>query len=139
MIEMNGIDQTYLRAAGSLGWAFPLHWVRNAPPATQGDVFHRRRRLLLPPRRTGIGATLQHSGGDHRQQQFGVRPEPDRGPPYFWQSTGQRRGTGAVRTDRLHRVAKSFGVRGIRVEQPGDIAAALQQALAADGPSSSMS
>ena len=31
-------------------------------------------------------------------------------------------------------VARSFGVRGIRVEQPGEIAAALQQALAADGP-----
>ena len=31
-------------------------------------------------------------------------------------------------------VAKSFGVRGIRVEQPQDIAPALQQALAADEP-----
>src|SRR5207253_8115743 len=31
-------------------------------------------------------------------------------------------------------VAKSFGVRGIRVEQPGDIAPALRQALAADEP-----
>ena len=32
------------------------------------------------------------------------------------------------------RVARSFGVRGIRVEQPGQIAAALQQAIAANGP-----
>jgi acetolactate synthase-1/2/3 large subunit len=31
-------------------------------------------------------------------------------------------------------VARSFGVRGIRVEQPGAIATALQQALAANGP-----
>ena len=31
-------------------------------------------------------------------------------------------------------VAKSFGVRGIRVEQPQDLAPALQQALAADEP-----
>jgi acetolactate synthase-1/2/3 large subunit len=31
-------------------------------------------------------------------------------------------------------VARSFGVRGIRVEQPGEIAAALQQALATDRP-----
>ena len=31
-------------------------------------------------------------------------------------------------------VAPSFGVRGIRVEQPGDIAPALPQALAADEP-----
>jgi acetolactate synthase-1/2/3 large subunit len=31
-------------------------------------------------------------------------------------------------------VARSFGVRGIRVEQPQDIAPALQQALAADEP-----
>jgi acetolactate synthase-1/2/3 large subunit len=31
-------------------------------------------------------------------------------------------------------VARSFGVRGIRVEQPGKIAAALQQAIAANAP-----
>ena len=31
-------------------------------------------------------------------------------------------------------VARSFGVRGIRVEQPGQIAAALQQAITADRP-----
>jgi len=31
-------------------------------------------------------------------------------------------------------VARSFGVRGIRVEQPGEIATALQQAIAANGP-----
>ena len=31
-------------------------------------------------------------------------------------------------------VARSFGVRGIRVEQPQDIAAALQQALTANEP-----
>jgi acetolactate synthase-1/2/3 large subunit len=31
-------------------------------------------------------------------------------------------------------VARSFGVRGIRVEQPGEIAMALQQAMAANGP-----
>ncbi|HEY5869524.1 MAG TPA: thiamine pyrophosphate-dependent enzyme, partial [Candidatus Tectomicrobia bacterium] len=31
-------------------------------------------------------------------------------------------------------VARSFGVRGIRVEQPGEIAAALQQAIATNGP-----
>ena len=31
-------------------------------------------------------------------------------------------------------VARSFGVRGIRVEQPGALAAALQEALAANGP-----
>ena len=31
-------------------------------------------------------------------------------------------------------VARSFGVRGIRVEQPGEIAVALQQALATNGP-----
>jgi hypothetical protein len=31
-------------------------------------------------------------------------------------------------------VARSFGVRGIRVEQPGEVAAALQQAIAASAP-----
>jgi acetolactate synthase-1/2/3 large subunit len=34
----------------------------------------------------------------------------------------------------LSAVARSFGVRGIRVEQPGASAAALQQALAAARP-----
>ena len=63
MIELNGAGQTYLRAAGSLGWSFPASLgAQCAAGAAQGGVLHRRRRVLLPPRRIGDGAPLRHPG-----------------------------------------------------------------------------
>ena len=53
--------------------------------AAQGRVLHRRRRVLLPPRRIGDGAPLQHPGDDRHQQQLRFRPEPDRGAPHLRQ------------------------------------------------------
>ena len=82
MIELNGAGQTYLRAAGSLGWAFPASLgAKCAAGDRKVRLFYRRWRLLLSPRRTGVGAPLQHPGRDHRQQQFRLRPEPDRRAP----------------------------------------------------------
>ena len=62
MIDFNGAGQTYLRAAGSLGWSFPASLgAKCAAPGPRGAVLHRRRRLLLSPRRAGIGAALPAS------------------------------------------------------------------------------
>ena len=61
MIDLNGAGQTYLRAAGSLGWAFPASLgAKCARRTAQGRVLHRRRRVLLPPGRARDGAALRH-------------------------------------------------------------------------------
>ena len=53
LIELNGTGQTYLRAAGSLGWSFPAALgAKCARAASQGDLLVGRRRDLLPSDRT---------------------------------------------------------------------------------------
>ena len=65
MIELNGAGQTYLRAAGSLGWSFPASLgAKCAAGSRKVAVLHRRRRVLLPlaeletARRCGIPVTV---------------------------------------------------------------------------------
>jgi acetolactate synthase-1/2/3 large subunit len=135
MIEMDGIDQTYLRAAGSLGWAFPASLGakcaagdRKVMCFTGDGGFYYHLAELESARRCNIPVVIiVNNNSGFGQNLTGVR-----------RISGNRPGRGEelVRfgpTD-FTEVAKSFGVRGIRVEQPGDLAAALQQALAADGP-----
>ena len=75
LIELNGTGQTYLRAAGSLGWAFPAGTRREVRRGqAQGDLLVRRRRDLLSPDRTGDGAAARYRGGAGDQQQLGLRP-----------------------------------------------------------------
>ena len=104
MIDLNGAGQTYLRAAGSLGWAFPASLgAQCAAGNAQGRLLHRRWRVLLSPRRVGVGAALPDPGGHRHQQQFRLRPEPDRRAPHFGQPAGPRRGADPLRPDRFHR------------------------------------
>jgi acetolactate synthase I/II/III large subunit len=133
MIELNGAGQSYLRAAGSLGWAFPASLGAKCAAGDRKVVcftgdggFYYHLAELESARRCGIAVTVivnnnsgfgQNLTGVHRIA--GNRPE---------------RGEELIRfgpTD-FTAVARSFGVRGIRVEQPGEIAPALREALAAD-------
>src|SRR5438094_2279080 len=135
MIELNGAGQTYLRAAGSLGWAFPASLGAKCAAGDRKVVcftgdggFYYHLAELESARRCHIPVTLvvnNNSGFGHTlngvHRIAGNRPE---------------RGEELIRfgpTD-FTEVARSFGVRGIRVEQPGAIAAALQQAITANGP-----
>ena len=135
MIELNGAGQSYLRAAGSLGWAFPASLgakcaagPRKVVCFTGDGGFYYHLAELETARRCGIPATIViNNNSGFGQNLTGVR-----------RISGNRPGRGEelIRfgpTD-FTEVAKSFGVRGIRVEQPGEIAPALQQALAADEP-----
>src|SRR5712692_6060684 len=135
MIELNGAGQTYLRAAGSLGWAFPasLGATCAAPDRavlcfTGDGGFYYHLAELESARRCHIPVViLVNNNSGFGQNLTGVhRIAGDRAD----------RGEALIRfgpTD-FTAVARSFGVRGIRVEQPGEIAAALQQALATNGP-----
>jgi acetolactate synthase-1/2/3 large subunit len=135
MIELNGAGQTYLRAAGSLGWAFPASLgaqcaagPRKVVCFTGDGGFYYHLAELESARRYNIPATIViNNNSGFGQNLTGVH-----------RISGNRPGRGEelIRfgpTD-FTEVAKSFGVRGIRVEQPQDLAPALQQALAADAP-----
>ena len=135
MIELNGAGQTYLRAAGSLGWAFPASLgAKCAAPGRKvlcftGDGgFYYHLAELESARRAGIAVTVVvNNNSGFGQNLTGVR-----------RIAGNRPGRGEelIRfgpTD-FSAVARSFGVRGIRVERPSEIAPALAETLAASEP-----
>lgn len=125
--------QTYLRAAGSLGWSFPAALgAKCAAPGRKvvcwsGDgALYYHLAELETARRRGIAVTLVVNnnsgfgqGWPNLVRQAGNRPDAAAellrfGPTDFVQ------------------VARSFGLDGIRVERPEDIAPALARAMAAD-------
>ena len=135
MIELNGAGQSYLRAAGSLGWAFPASLgaqcaagARKVVCFTGDGGFYYHLVELETARRYNIPATIiVNNNSGFGQNLTGVR-----------RISGNRPGRGEelIRfgpTD-FTAVARSFRVRGIRVEQPSDLAPALSEALAAPEP-----
>jgi acetolactate synthase-1/2/3 large subunit len=127
--------QTYLRAAGSLGWSFPASLgAKLAAPdrkvlcwSGDGALYYHLPELETA-RRRGIAAVLVVNnnsgfgqGWPNLVKQAGNRPQAAEqmlrfGPTNFAE------------------VAKSFGVAGIRVERPQEIGPALQRALAMNEP-----
>jgi acetolactate synthase I/II/III large subunit len=135
MIELNGVGQTYLRAAGSLGWSFPASLgAKCAAPGrpvlcfTGDGGFYYHLAELETARRCGIAVTVVvNNNSGFGQNLTGVRRIAGNRPS---------RGEELIRfgpTD-FTAVARSFGVRGIRVERPSDIAPALTEALHAGEP-----
>jgi acetolactate synthase-1/2/3 large subunit len=135
MIDLNGTRQAYLRAAGSLGWAFPGSLgAKCAAPGRKvvcftGDGgFYYHLAELETARRCGIAVTVVvNNNSGFGQNLTGGR-----------RIAGNRPGRGEelVRfgpTD-FTAVARSFGVRGIRVERAEAIAPALREALQAAEP-----
>jgi acetolactate synthase-1/2/3 large subunit len=135
MIELDGAGQTYLRAAGSLGWSFPAALgAKCAAPDrpvlcfTGDGGFYYHLAELETARRYGIGITVVvNNNSGFGQNLTGVR-----------RIAGNRlsRGEELVRfgpTD-FTAVANSFGVRGIRVERAAEIAPALAEGMQAREP-----
>jgi acetolactate synthase-1/2/3 large subunit len=133
LIELNGTTQTYLRAAGSLGWAFPAALGAKCAAGRRkvicwsgdGAIYYHLTELETA-RRRGIAVVLVINnnsgfgqGWPNIQRQQGNRPGDVRelvrfGPTDFAD------------------VARVFGLRGIRVEEPAQLAPALRDALASD-------
>ena len=133
LVELNGEGQTYLRAAGSLGWSFPAALgAKCAAPnrkvvcwSGDGAIYYHLPELETAKRR-GIAVTLIVNnnsgfgqGWPNIQRQQGNKPGDVRdlvrfGPTNFAE------------------VAKIFGLKGIRVEDPSQIAPALREAMASD-------
>jgi acetolactate synthase-1/2/3 large subunit len=135
MIDLNGAGQTYLRAAGSLGWSFPAALgAKCAAPGravscfTGDGGFYYHLAELESARRCGIPvAVVVNNNSGFGQNLTGVRRVAGNRPS---------RGEELIRfgpTD-FTAVARSFGVRGIRVERPAEIAPALAEALGAGEP-----
>ena len=132
LVDLNG-DQSYLRAAGSLGWAFPAALgAKCAAPnrkvvcySGDGALYYHLTELETAKRR-GIAVTLivnNNSG-------FG------QGWPNLVRSYGNKPGDPAEMLrfgpTSFADIARGFGIRSIRVEDPTQIGAALRQAIAAD-------
>jgi acetolactate synthase I/II/III large subunit len=133
LIELNGTTQTYLRAAGSLGWSFPAALGAKCAAGKRkvicwsgdGAIYYHLTELETA-RRRGIAIVLVINnnsgfgqGWPNIQRQQGNKPGDVRelvrfGPTDFAD------------------VARVFGLRGIRVEEPSQIAPALREALASD-------
>jgi len=135
MVDLDGAGQTYLRAAGSLGWSFPASLgAKCAAPGrpvlcfTGDGGFYYHLTELETARRCGIAVTVVvNNNSGFGQNLTGVRRIAGNRPS---------RGEELVRfgpTD-FTTVARSFGVRGIRVERAAEIAPALGEALRAGEP-----
>jgi acetolactate synthase-1/2/3 large subunit len=133
LIDLNGAGQTYLRAAGSLGWAFPAALgAKCAAPGRKvvcfcgdGALYYHLTELETAKRR-GIAVALivnNNSG-------FG------QGWPNLIRMQGNKPGNPAEMlrfgpTD-FAAIARGFGIRSIRVEDPASIGGALSEAIAAE-------
>jgi acetolactate synthase-1/2/3 large subunit len=133
LIELNGAGQTYLRAAGSLGWAFPAALgAKCAAPhrkvicwSGDGAIYYHLTELETA-RRRGIAIVLVINnnsgfgqGWPNVQRQQGNKP-------------GDVRELARFGPTNFADVARVFGLKGIRVEEPSQIAPALRDALASD-------
>lgn len=135
LIPITRPSQRFLRAAGSLGWAFPgALGAKCAAPDRPVVCF------------CGDGAFLYHLSELETARRRDIRTVTIvNNNSYFGQSiTGMQKayGTSAGNPDEVlrfeptnyARIAEDFGCRGIRVEAPAEIAPAIRSALQADRP-----
>jgi acetolactate synthase-1/2/3 large subunit len=133
LIEFNGTAQTYLRAAGSLGWSFPA--------ALGAKCAAGRRKVICW---SGDGAIYYHLTELETARRRGIAVvlviNNNSGFGQGWPNIKRQQGNTAGDVRDLARfgptnfadVARVFGLSGIRVEEPADIAPALREALASD-------
>jgi acetolactate synthase-1/2/3 large subunit len=135
MVRLNHSGQTYLRAAGSLGWAFPAALgAKCAVPdrpvicfTGDGGFWYHLSELETARRHHINTVTIINNnnalaqGMDDIHAVYGDRP----GHPeelYRFEPVN------------FARIAEEMGCAGIRVEQPNEISGAIRQALAAERP-----
>ena len=135
MVDLNHPGQSYLRAAGSLGWAFP---------AALGA------KCALPDRPvlcfTGDGGFWYHIGEMETAARYGINAvivvnnnrslnQDKRGTERAYAGyDGNSDEIWQFRDTDFARVAEAMGCFGIRVDQPGQIQSALEQAFASGRP-----
>ena len=136
LVPMTHPYQTYLRAAGSLGWAFPASLgAKCAAPERQVLCF------------TGDGGFWYHLAELETAVRCGIKTVTVVNNNYglgqcvqhvkaaYADRKGNRDALCRFGRTSFATLAQDFGCLGIRVEDPADIAAALKSALDADVPS----
>jgi acetolactate synthase-1/2/3 large subunit len=141
MFDLTTRASELMRSAGHLGWAFPAGLgAKCASPARPvvvftGDAgFWYHVAEIETAARWGINTVTvvnNNSGGNQSKRGF------DRA--YGGEQTLQARELWTYRNVNFARIAEEIGALGLRVEQPGQFAPALEQALAANRQPSSMS
>jgi acetolactate synthase-1/2/3 large subunit len=135
MIYLTQPDQRYLRCAGSLGWGFPgsLGAKCGAPDRpvvcfTGDGGFWYHLSELETARRCGINTvTIVNNNAALGQCSGPIRKLYEDRP-------GKPEELCGFSDVNFARIAEDLGCFGVRVEKPGEIAAALHAALAADRP-----
>ncbi|MCB9103205.1 MAG: thiamine pyrophosphate-binding protein [Anaerolineales bacterium] len=135
MVYLNQPGQTYLRAAGSLGWAFPAALgVKCAVPdrpvicfTGDGGFWYHLSELETARRNQINTVTIINNNGGLAQ---GI---PDIHTIYRGRS-GRPEELYRFEPVNFARIAQEMGCWSRRVEQPADLGEAIQQALAAERP-----
>jgi acetolactate synthase I/II/III large subunit len=136
MYDLRVPSQSYMRSAGHLGWAFPAGiGAKAACPERPVVVFtgdagfwYHIAEVETAVRWKLNSITLVNNNSSGNQSKRGF----DR--VYGGQQTEQGRELWTYSKVNFARIAEEMGALGIRVEKPGDIAPALERALAADRP-----
>ena len=135
MIHITDPNQRYIRAAGSLGWAFPASLgAKCAAPEKPVICF------------TGDGGFWYHLGELETAKRWGINTVtvinnnnglsqsiPGMNNAYG-DSPGNRKEIYGFEATNFAKIAEDIGCMGIRVETPDAIAPALMEALSADKP-----
>ena len=135
MLDLNHPDQSYIRCAGSLGWGFPAALgAKCAAPErpvlcfTGDGGFWYHLTELETARRYGINTvTVVNNNHSLNQEKRGNERT------YGGQTPGSDELWMLSDVD-FGKVAESMGCFGIRVERPGDLQSALEQAIASNLP-----
>ena len=136
MYDLRKPTQNYMRSAGHLGWAFPAGLgAKAACPERPVVVFtgdagfwYHIAEIETAVRWKLNSVTIVNNNGGGNQSKRGF----DRA--YGGTQTEQARELWTYNPMNFARLAEDMGALGIRVEEPGDIAPALQRALAAGRP-----
>ncbi len=136
MYDLRVPTQSYMRSAGHLGWAFSAGMgAKAACPERPVVVFtgdagfwYHIAEIETAVRWNIASVTVVNNNGGGNQSKRGF----DRA--YGGEQTVKARELWTYNATNFARLAEDMGALGIRVEQPGDLAAALERALAANRP-----
>jgi acetolactate synthase-1/2/3 large subunit len=135
MVPITEPGQEYLRAAGSLGWAFPAALgARCAAPdrpiicfTGDGGLLYHISELETAARYGIDTVTIVNNNSGFGQAIPGIRKA-------YGQRPGDQEALYRFTKTNYARIAQEFGCVGIRVEQPAEIGPAVEQALACGRP-----